>query len=116
MELDKTQRTNDVLKIWQQNLNKSSACQHDLISSGHLYNEKIDIIALQELSINFLNKTIAARDWIVIYPTTHAANPKATHAIFLIRSTILTNTWTQIDFPSGDVTAIHVTCSRHAYH
>ena len=116
MELDKTQRTNDVLKIWQQNLNKSSACQHDLISSGHLYNEKIDIVVLQEPSINFLNKTIATHDWIVIYPTTHAANPKATHAIFLIRSTILTNTGTQIDFPSGEVTAIHVTCSRHAYH
>ena len=49
MELDKTQRTNDVLKIWQQNLNKSSACQHDLISSGHLYNEKIDIVVLQDV-------------------------------------------------------------------
>ena len=108
MELNEAHRKNDKLIIWQQNVNKSSACQHDLISSGRLVNAQIDLIALQEPSINFLNKTIAARDWIVIYPTTHITSPNLTRSIFLIRSSILTDSWSQIDFPSGDVTAIQI--------
>ena len=56
------------LTIWQQNLNKSHTGQHDLISSGKLVNTGIDIVALQEPSINFLGKTTASRDWIPLYP------------------------------------------------
>jgi hypothetical protein len=44
----------DDLTIWQQNLNKSQTGQHDLISSSKLVNAEIDIVALQETSINFL--------------------------------------------------------------
>lgn len=64
------------LAIWQQNLNKSPACQHSLISSGRLAKYNIDIIALQEPSINFLSKTIASRDWIPLYPSTHDKHPE----------------------------------------
>ena len=43
--------------IWQQNINKSRTCQHDLISSGKLIEKGIDIVAFQEPSINTFNKT-----------------------------------------------------------
>ena len=78
--------TNNIhpFNIWQQNVNKSPACQHDLISSGKLVEEDINIVALQEPAINYFNKTIASRDWIVIYPTTHAENPAKTRSIILI--------------------------------
>ena len=94
------------ITIWQQNLNKSPSCQHSLISSSRLVKHNIDIIALQEPSINFLKKTIALQDWIPIYPMTHDKQPNKTRAVMLIRGDILTENWEQIDFPSSDVTAI----------
>jgi hypothetical protein len=108
MGLNETQQNNAKLKIWQQNVNKSTTCQHDLISSGCLINEKIDIIALQELHINFLNKTIAAHDWIAIYPTIHGSNPECMRSTILICSHILTDSWMQINLPSGDITALQL--------
>ena len=40
------------ITIWQQNVNKSRICQHDLISSARLIDKHIDIIALQEPAIS----------------------------------------------------------------
>ena len=93
------------LAIWQQNLNKSPNCQHDLLSSRRLARHNIDIVALQEPSVNFLNKTIATQDWTPLYPSTHEKQPEKTRSITLIRSDLLTESWEQLDFPSGDVTA-----------
>ena len=42
------------LKIWQHNINKSCTCQHNLISSGKLTRWEIDVVALQEPSINWI--------------------------------------------------------------
>src|SRR6266481_5154153 len=98
-----------LLSIWQQNINKSSASQHDLISSGKLLEDNINIIALQEPSINFLGKTIATKDWIAIYPTTHNVNPAKSRSILLLKASLCTDNWTQIDFPSSDVTAVQLT-------
>jgi|SRR6266850_1036997 len=94
--------------IWQQNINKSPTCQHDIISNNILTTEGINIIALQEPHINHLNRTIASKDWIAIYPTPHGTTPEKTRAITLIRSSISTDNWSQIDFPSNDVTAIQI--------
>lgn len=58
MELDHTSIT-----IWQQNINKSPICQHDLISSKSLIDLGANIVALQELAINPFNKMIATKDW-----------------------------------------------------
>ena len=103
--------TNDdhFFSIWQQNVNKSSTCQHDLISSSKLIEENISLIALQEPAINFLGKTIASRDWIAIYPTNHNANPAKSRSSILLRASICTDNWTQIDFPSSDITAVQLT-------
>ena len=95
-----------ILKIWQQNVNKSRTCQHDLISSGRLAREGIDIVALQEPKINEFGGTVTSREWTVIYPSTHASDPAKTRSIILIRADIITDNWTQIDANSGDITAI----------
>ena len=58
--------TRSKLTIWQQNINKSQTGQHDLISSGKLAYTGIDIVALQEPAINYLGKTIAVRDCVMI--------------------------------------------------
>jgi hypothetical protein len=106
MNLYNANKERKALAIWQQNLNKSLNCQHDLISSGRLAKHNVDIIALQEPAINFLNKTIASRDWIPIYLSMHEKHPEKTRSVTLIRGDILTESWEQLDFPSGDVTAI----------
>lgn len=99
----------NTLTIWQQNVNKSRTCQHDLISSALLARKGIDIVALQEPAINNFGMSIASRDWTPIYPTTHSAEPHKTHSLCLIQNNILTEHWKQVDFPSGDVTVIHIT-------
>ena len=68
--------------------------------------QDIDIVALQEPPINAFNNSIASKDWITIYPTTHSAHPDKTRTLTLIRSTVSTDAWEQLDFPSGDVTII----------
>ena len=105
---DHADREMNLLKIWQQNVNKSGTCQHDLLSSARLVKEGIDIIALQEPAINHYGATISARDWTAVYPTTHTADPHRTRSILLIRANILTNNWKQIDINSGDITAIRI--------
>lgn len=94
------------LKIWQQNINKSQACQHDLISSGRLAREGIDIVALQEPAINHFGGTVTAREWTVLYPPMHGSNPTKTCSIILICTDILTDSWSQIDIHDGDISAI----------
>ena len=94
------------LTIWQHNVNRSPTCQHTLLSNRISVKHNINIIALQEPSINGFNNSIASRDWISVYPTTHCAHPGKTRTLTLIRSSLSTDSWEQIDFPSGDVTII----------
>ena len=100
------QESADRLVIWQQNVNRSPACQHTLLSNKILVKHKIGIVALQEPVINPFNNSIASKDWILVYPTPHCTHPVKTRALTLIRSTYSTDTWEQIDFPSGDVVII----------
>ena len=103
-----TNRGNNIT-IWQQNVNKSRICQHDLISSARLAETNIDIIALQEPPISDLNVTIASRDWRIIYPSTHSVDPSKTRSVILISMNILTDNWSQVNIDSGDVTIIKLT-------
>jgi hypothetical protein len=52
----------DEISIWQQNVNKSLACQHDIISNKRLVTKGINIIALQEPVLSKSGLTIASRD------------------------------------------------------
>jgi hypothetical protein len=96
------------INIWQQNVNKSPASQHDLISSKYLIEIGVNIVALQEPAINYFNKTIATKDWVPIYPSTHSKHPNKTRSVTLIRATLTLDSWQQLDFPSGDVTVIQL--------
>jgi hypothetical protein len=101
-------RSPNTITIWQQNINRSSTCQHDLISSTALARRGIDIVALQEPAINNFGTTIASREWIPVYPSTHNSDPRKTRSLLLLRSDILTDQWKQVDFPSGDITIINI--------
>ena len=106
---DPTRDINNNISIWQQNVNKSKICQHDLISSARLSKQHIDIIALQEPPISDFAATIANKDWRVIYPSTHAKAPSKTRSVILLRTDIPTNNWTQIGIETGDVTIVKIT-------
>jgi hypothetical protein len=99
-------RTTNRLVVWQQNVNKSPTCQHTLLSNNILVKHDVGIVAFQEPAINGFNNSIASKDWISVYPTTHRAHPGKTCTLTLIRSNCSTDAWEQIDFPSGDVTII----------
>ena len=103
--------THSELTIWQQNISKSQTGQHDLISSSKLAHVGIDIVALQEPAMNFLGKTIATRDWIPIYPSTHEKEPGKTRSLMLVNASLPTEGWEQVEFPSGDVTVLRITGS-----
>ena len=96
------------IAIWQQNINILHACQHDLISSGKLIEKGINVVALQEPSINAFNNSVASQDWKSIYPSTHTKEPGKTRSMILIRDELLTDGWEQVNFPSGDITALKV--------
>ncbi|KAH9968261.1 hypothetical protein BC827DRAFT_1122472, partial [Russula dissimulans] len=68
----------------------------------------IDIVALQEPPINTFTHTVASRDWISVYPSTHAKNPEKTRTVTLIHADLSTDSWNQLNFPSRDVTVIQV--------
>jgi hypothetical protein len=101
-------RSPNTITIWQQNVNRSHTCQHTLISSAALTRKGIDIVALQEPAINNFGTTIASREWIPVYPSTHNTDPHKTRSLLLIRSNLLTDQWKQIDIPLGDVTIINI--------
>ena len=97
------------LTFLQQNLNKPHTGQHNLISSGKLIKEKIDIIALQEPAIYFLGETIVSRDWIPLYPSAHEKDPKKMRVISIISNKLPKESWEQPNFPPEDVVAIKIT-------
>ena len=98
----------DKLTIWQQNVNKSPASQHNLISNNWLVSIGTGLVVLQEPAINAFNLTIASKDWVTIYPSTHGDENNRTRSITLIRSSISTDHWTQLEFPSSDVTVVQL--------
>ena len=98
----------DRIAVWQQNVNKSRICQHGLVSNNELIRKGINIIALQEPSIDANGYMLASRDWVPIYPTLHWKSNAATRAVTLIRESIKSDTWKQIDFPSCDVVVIQI--------
>jgi hypothetical protein len=99
----------DKLSIWQQNVNKSPRCQHDIISNKRMVMKGINIIVLQEVALSGDRFTIALRDWITIYPSNHANNPLKTRSITLIRADMNSKSWNQLEFPSSDIMVMQIT-------
>jgi hypothetical protein len=97
------------ISIWQQNVNKSLTCQHDVVSKKRLVSKGINIVALQKPVLSKSGLTIALRDWIAIYPSEHTNHPLKTRSIMLIRADTSSESWNQLDFPSSDVTVMQIT-------
>lgn len=94
---------NDRLRIWQQNLNTSLTAQASLLNNPATA-KNWDILLIQEPYINFLRNMSASHRWHVLYPSNHFTNPqKRSRAIILVNTSINTNVWKQIPFPSSDV-------------
>lgn len=106
MNENPTDDNTQVIRIRQQNLNKSRTAQFDLINS--IDPKDWDIILLQEPFIDAYNNTKANYHWHVLYPPTHFTDPKATRSIILVNTQLNTNTWTQLQVKSGDVTGLHL--------
>jgi hypothetical protein len=81
------------ITIWQQNINKSHICQHNLISNNELVRKGIGIIVLQEPAIDANGYMLALKDWTPIYPTPHGKTDKNTRAVTLIRASIKSDSW-----------------------
>ena len=98
----------DHINIWQQNVNKLPTCQHNLLSSNKLMSMNIDILAIQEPAMINKSCSIASKEWISVYPTTHTTNPKKTRLLTLVRAQISTDSWNQLDFPLSDVMVVQL--------
>ncbi|KAJ7608196.1 hypothetical protein FB45DRAFT_737904, partial [Roridomyces roridus] len=94
------------LKLWQQNLDRSLDNQHDLLQS--LGKTAYHIAALQEPYIGIGDKTRANSYWRVVYPSRHGMDNKKTRAVTLINTSLPTEAWSQLHFPSTDVVAVEL--------
>ncbi|KAG1789616.1 uncharacterized protein HD556DRAFT_1232777, partial [Suillus plorans] len=69
-----------------------------------------DLLIIQEPYINFLRNTRASHRWHVLYPTNHLTHPQErSRAITFVNTSLDTNTWRQIPFPSSDVVIVQMT-------
>jgi len=94
------------MKIWQQNVNRSLIAQTDVLHSTNP--KEYDMILLQEPYIDFLGATRATLYWMAIYPPQHCDAPKRSQSIILVNKRIATSSWTQINIPSFDITAVQL--------
>ncbi|KAI6004880.1 Endonuclease/exonuclease/phosphatase, partial [Pisolithus albus] len=99
------------LRIWQQNLNHSGIAQHSLLHGPHSANW--DIYALQEPHVHPNGNTISSPKFYMVYPSTHLTNPNLTpRAALLVSTSLSTNAWHQIPFPSPDMVVIQLITAR----
>ena len=95
------------LRIWQQNVAKSSVAQHDVLAKANP--KDWDIIALQEPYLDFLGLTRANSHWNVIYPSNkNRENQKRIRTIILISTNIDSSQIQQVNIQSSDITAVHI--------
>jgi len=102
--LEETRRITKV-RICQQNVRKS------LIATLALLNglkDEYDLVCIQEPHFDFRGITRAMGVWTVVYPTNHAESQEGevTRSLILIHRRISSNTWTQIEVASKDITVI----------
>ncbi|KIK96754.1 hypothetical protein PAXRUDRAFT_137789, partial [Paxillus rubicundulus Ve08.2h10] len=68
-----------------------------------------DIIALQEPHISPMKNTTSSKCYHVVYPSTCYTSPESKlRATTLISTSINTNSWMQLPFPSPDVVIIQL--------
>ena len=101
-----------LLKIWQQNTNKSMYAQQDLLET--LQEQDADIVCIQEPYLDHWGNTRANAHWRTVYPPSHRKDHTKTRSLIMIRTRISTDQWTIIPIDSQDVTAIRLTSAAGA--
>jgi len=100
-----TPKTPRNLQIWQQNTHKSKLAQQYILNSAAPKNW--DIIAIQEPWLDRFNNARGSTYWCILYLTNHLLDDAPhTRSILMINTNIATDTYTQIDIPSSDITAV----------
>ena len=80
------------IRIWQQNLNKSTMAQQHFLHN--LNPNTFNIAVIQELATNCVNLMTANSKWNVIYPTPHnKTNAKCTWSVLFVNKSILKDGW-----------------------
>ncbi|KAG5721646.1 hypothetical protein E4T56_gene14635 [Termitomyces sp. T112] len=83
------------LRIWQQNVRKSSAAQADILAVA--CPEEWDVLAIQEPYLDFLGNTRASSYWRVLYPSDHRKDGSTrSRSVLLINTNISTDAFTQL--------------------
>jgi exonuclease III len=95
------------LRIRQQNLNHGEGANWDFMNDD--LHEHVDLLTFQEPYLDVLGNTQALQKWRVVYPTTKFTDKSRVRLTILVNSTLNTNHWRQINFPSNDVTIIQFT-------
>src|ERR1700733_14915921 len=96
------------LTIWQQNINKSLLAQLDTLST---IKKDYDVVLIQEPYFDFKGLSRANAHFTVIGPSKHRDHhaTKPSRSIILVNKALDSSSWTSIDMPSPDITAIQVT-------
>jgi endonuclease/exonuclease/phosphatase family metal-dependent hydrolase len=103
--INRPARKPHLLRIWQQNTHKSKAAQQYILNSAS--SEDWDIIAIQEPWLDHFNNARGSPYWHILYPCTHLMdNSPRTRSILLINTNIATDTYSQLDLPNPDITAV----------
>ena len=71
-----------------------------------------DISAVQEPYLDHCHNSQATHNWYMIYPKVDYTDPACTCSLILVNKRIVTDTWSQIDLGSSDVTAIQLSCPK----
>src|SRR5882724_11579894 len=98
------------LMIRQQNTNKSLVVQSDFLHQLDL--TIYDIGVVQEPYLDHCHNSQATHNWYMLYPKAHYTNLACTHSLVLVNKRIVTDTWSQIDLSSSDITAIQLQTER----
>src|SRR5882724_6672144 len=94
------------ISICQQNINKMLIVQEDLLH--RLKPKQYDIAAIQEPYLNHHHNSRTSPHWYTVYPKEHYINLEKMWTIILVNRRISTDSWTQIDFHSSDITVIQI--------
>ena len=102
-----TARALSNIKIWQQNARKSARNTNYILNTADP--SKYNIILIQEPWFDHLGKTRGTHNWRIVYPPTiYHENHDPIRSIILINTNISMNTYTALDIPCSNITAIRL--------
>ncbi|KAJ7113046.1 hypothetical protein C8R44DRAFT_586842, partial [Mycena epipterygia] len=95
-----------MLKVWQQNLNKSLHAQHEMLQS--LKPQKYDLALIQEPYLDHNNCSRTNLRFTAVYPTLHTTESARSRSLILVNTALPSNSWSPIPLPSSDLTGVEL--------